>query len=526
MEHCAAMQKLESYVEDRWTTGDGDAVPLLNPATEEVLAETSASGIDMGGALAHARRVGGPALRALTFAERGALLEQMSKALHAEREALIESAIANGGNTRGDAKFDIDGATATLMAYAELGKELGDARALDDGAPVAISGARVGGRHVWLPRHGAAIHIGAFNFPAWGWAEKAACALLAGMPVVTKPAAVTALVAWQSVRAVVAAKILPAGALSFICGEPGDLLEHVQWNDVVAFTGSSETGRKIRAMPSVLDAGVPVNVEADSLNAAVLFPDAKDETVDAFLRDVVRDMTQKAGQKCTAMRRVLVPEGDLERIAETLADRLSEVTVGNPAEKEVRMGPVSTAAQQERVQEGLRRLKDELDIGWQPRPFEPVGVPAGKGFFVPAMLMVHHGDRGEARLVHELEVFGPVVTLLPYDGETATAVDVVRRGRGGLVCSLYGDDRTALGEALEGLLPWHGRVTVCDAKVADKMPPPGTVLPQLLHGGPGRAGGGTELGGPRGMELYLQRSAVQGNAPLLGKLLLPTQPAR
>ena len=325
------MQTLESYVEGNWVEGKEPFSELVNPATGEVLARTSTNGLDMKRALAHARDVGGPALRAMSFAERGALLEQMSKAIYAAREELITVAIANGGNTRSDAKFDIDGATGTLMAYAELGKQLGDRTLLVDGEPFDIAGSRLQGWHVLSPRHGVAVHIGAYNFPAWGWAEKAACALLAGMPVLTKPATATSLLSWRSIQLVVEAGILPPGALSLLCGSAGELLDHLDWQDVVAFTGSGDTGRSIRGHERLLDHGVRVNVEADSLNAALLLPGASDAAFDAFIRDVHRDMIQKTGQKCTAIRRIIVPDGDLPRVRETLSERLALTRIGNPA---------------------------------------------------------------------------------------------------------------------------------------------------------------------------------------------------
>ncbi|MCL4754213.1 MAG: 3,4-dehydroadipyl-CoA semialdehyde dehydrogenase [Myxococcales bacterium] len=513
------MRLLPSYLSDEWALGSGKPAELVNPATEEVLAGASSAGADLEKALAHARDVGGPALRALSFRERGELLEKMSKAIFAERDALIDLAIANGGNTRSDAKFDIDGATATLMAYAELGKKLGDRQLLVDGEPTDISGSRLQGYHVLSPRHGVAVHIGAFNFPAWGWAEKAACALLAGMPVLTKPATATALLAHRTAEICVGAGFLPRGAFSFLCGSAGDLLEHLTWKDVVAFTGGSGTGLTIRKTERLLAQGVRVNVEADSLNSALLLPEAEDATIQAFVRDVARDMTQKTGQKCTAIRRVVVPESCLERVREALSEQLATIKIGNPALDEVRMGPVATASQKRDVLAGIERLRAETKLAFgDPARLSPIGVPAGKGFFVP-LLLLEAADALAASSVHEHEVFGPVATLLPYDGSVASALQIVRAGQGGLVASVYGDDRKALSEVVQGIAPWHGRLVVVDAKVADKSIAPGTVLPQLVHGGPGRAGGGEELGGLRGMALYQQRTAVQGNGPLVAKFV-------
>ena len=499
--------------------GSGPGAKLENPATEEVLAETSTTGIDMHQALAFARDTGGPALRELGFAQRGELLEGMTRAIHGAREELIELAIQNGGNTRSDAKFDIDGATATLQAYAELGKSLGDAKLLVDGEPTDIAGSRLQGWHVLSPRHGVAVHINAFNFPAWGWAEKAACAMLAGMPVVTKPATASALVAWRSAELVVEAGVLPPGAFSLVCGSAGDLLDHLSWQDVVAFTGGSETGQKIRRGERVLAAGVRVNVEADSLNAAILVPGADDATFHAFIRDVHRDMTQKAGQKCTAIRRVIVPEAELERVRDALSAELDSTKIGNPALDDVRMGPVATRTQQKDVAAGVERLLTQTKVAWgDPKSVAPIGVPAGKGYFAP-LLLLEATDSLAATAVHAHEVFGPVATLLPYDGSAEHAARIVREGQGGLVSSVYGDDRKVLAALVHALAPWLGRLVVVDAKIADKSVAPGTVLPQLVHGGPGRAGGGEELGGLRGMALYQQRTAVQGNGPLIARFI-------
>ncbi len=316
--------------------GTGLGETLVNPATEEPLATVAAGGIDRAGAMAFARAQGGPALRAMTFAERGAMLKAMADALSAHRNELLDLAVTSGGNTRGDAKFDVDGAIFTLSAYAELGKSLGEIRVLVDGEGIALGRTpRFHGQHLQVTRHGVAVHINAFNFPAWGLAEKAACALLAGMPVVSKPATSSALVAHRIMEVLVEAKCLPEGALQLLVGGVGDLLSHVSHQDVVAFTGSSDTGIKIRALPQVIAHSVRVNVEADSLNAAILGPDVApgDETYELFLKDVLRDMTQKAGQKCTAIRRVLVPVPVADRVRDDLVDRLAGIVVGNPAQR-------------------------------------------------------------------------------------------------------------------------------------------------------------------------------------------------
>jgi oxepin-CoA hydrolase/3-oxo-5,6-dehydrosuberyl-CoA semialdehyde dehydrogenase len=513
------MKKLASYVNGSWIEGKGTPRPLYNPATEEVVAETSTEGIDFGSALEHARSRGGPALRALTFAQRGEVLRAMSKAMYGAREELLDLAMENGGNTRGDAKFDVDGACATLAAYAELGQSLGDTRVITEGDEVQIGRtARYQGVHVLTPRHGVAVHINAFNFPAWGLAEKAATALLAGMPVVSKPATATAVVAHRMMQ--IFADIVPEGALSFIAGDAGDLLSHLEGQDVLAFTGSSQTARTLRGLDCVLERSVHINVEADSLNAAVLGPDVElgTETAELFLADVIRDMIQKAGQKCTAIRRVFVPESRLEAVSQALCERLGGVVVGNPADKSVRMGPLATAAQLRDVRAGIELLGRESEalFGGEGQ-IEPVGVAAGKGYFVGPVLRLC-ARPAEATAVHEHEVFGPVATVVPYSGQAEDAAAEVRKGAGGLVASVYSDDREYLSGIVPAIAAWHGRLYLGSAKMAAQSMGPGTVLPQLVHGGPGRAGGGEELGGVRGMALYQQRTAVQGDKGILKAL--------
>ena len=515
------MKKLQSYVSGSWVEGSGEGRPLYNPSTEEVVALSSTEGIDFAGALDHARTRGGASLRALTFAQRGEILRQMAKAIHGAREDLIALALENGGNTRKDAKFDIDGASATLAAYAELGAELGDQRVLVDGESVQIGRtARYQGMHVVTPRRGVAVHINAFNFPAWGLAEKAATALLAGMPVVSKPATATAVVAHHMMQVFVAGGFLPEGALSFIAGGVGDLLSHLTGQDVLGFTGSSDTARILRSGEGVLARSVHINVEADSLNAAVLGPDVEpgSETEGLFLVDVVRDITQKAGQKCTAIRRVFVPENRLDEIAEALRDRLGGVVVGHPGDKKVGMGPVATASQLRDVRQGIDKLAGETEaLFGGTGEVEPVGVPAGKGYFVGPVVRLCR-DPHNATVLHEHEVFGPVTTLAPYSGDGAEAAALINKGEGGLVASVYSDSRDYLAAAVLPMCAYHGRLYLGSAKMAAQSLGPGTVLPQLLHGGPGRAGGGEELGGLRGMGLYQQRTAIQGDKGILKKL--------
>jgi oxepin-CoA hydrolase/3-oxo-5,6-dehydrosuberyl-CoA semialdehyde dehydrogenase len=502
------MQDLASYVCGDWVRGQGQGQTLFNPATEEPIARASSDGVDLAAALEYARGTGGPALRALSFAERGQLLKGMADALQGARDELLELGIRNCGNTRSDAKFDVDGAIATLLAYAELGAQLGAGRFLADGEGLQLGRSpRFHGQHIAVPRHGVAVHINAFNFPAWGLAEKAAAALLAGMPVLSKPATATALLAQRAMQVIAERKVLPEGALSMLAGAPRDLPALLGAQDVLAFTGSGETGERLRALPNVIRHSVRVNIEADSLNAAVLGPDAgaSGDLYELFLKEVARDVTQKAGQKCTAIRRILVPAAHAATVRDDLAGLLGNVKVGNPAEEDVRMGPLTNAAQLADVRAGVERLAAEgrLVTGGA-KPLFPKGY-----FLAPTLLEFASGARADA--VHEREVFGPVVCILPYAEDPAP---IVARGGGGLVCSLYSEDAAWLEQIVAGTAPHHGRIYIGHPKI-ELSPGPGTVLAQLVHGGPGRAGGGEELGGRRALAFYLQRVALQGSRPLV-----------
>ncbi len=519
------MIRLESYVAGRWFAGTGPPARLVNPATEAPLAEATTEGLDFGAVLDHARRVGAPALRALSFAERAALLKEIAKALHGAREELLDLAQQNGGNTRGDAKFDVDGAIGTLSAYASfgeaLGKRVGDRRFLTDGEMFALTRSpRFVGQHVWVPRTGVAVHINAFNFPAWGTFEKVAVALLAGIPIISKPATATALLTWRMTQVLVESGRLPEGAFQLLCGATGDLLSRLGPQDHLAFTGSNHTGALLRGTPGFASLSVRVNVEADSLNAAVAAPDVSpgSDLWNTLLRNVVSDITQKTGQKCTATRRVFVPEAHADAFQEALSDALSGVVVGDPVVDGVTMGPVSTASQLRDVLAGIARLAESNRVVCGgPERVEGRGAPAGKGYFVaPTVLRARDAD--SAGPVHSLEVFGPCVTLVPYDGEPESAAALVARGDGSLVSSAVSDDRGWVERFALGAAPSLGRLLLLSSKVADQATAPGLVLPSLVHGGPGRAGGGEELGGERGILFYMQRTAIQGDSAVLGKL--------
>jgi oxepin-CoA hydrolase/3-oxo-5,6-dehydrosuberyl-CoA semialdehyde dehydrogenase len=515
------MKTVRSYVKGEWHEADGGFAELVDPCSEEAIARVSSAGVDFGGTLDFARDRGGPALRELGYAPRAELVAAMAGKLHAGRDELIALSLENTGTTRKDAKFDIDGAAFVLSQYAELGRELGEGACLPDGEGIQLGrSARFWGRHVRVPLQGAAVLVNAFNFPAWGFAEKAACALLAGVPVIVKPATSSALVAERCFEMLLSTPGLPPGAISLISGSTGDLLQRLGSQDVLAFTGSASTAERLRGLPNLLRSSTRVNIEADSLNAAVLGPDVEpgEETWSLFLRDVVREITQKTGQKCTAVRRILVPAERADAVQDALIELLAETVTGNPREPRVTMGPLATAAQLEDAINGVARLAGEARIvHGSGRRVDGVGNPAGKGyFFEPTLLRCEDADGAEA--VHEHEVFAPVSTMMPYGGSGAEAAGLVHRGGGCLVVSVYSDDPVFLGEFVGHGGASTGRIYVGSEKSAGQLPGSGAALPQALHGGPGRAGGGSELGGLRGLELYMQRLAVTGDRALVERI--------
>lgn len=515
------MKTLRSFVEGKWYEASEGFQTLVDPCTEEPIARASSAGLDFGATLEFARRSGRDGLRALNFGERAEILSAMAKVLHEHRDELIALSLRNTGTTRKDAKFDIDGGTFTLAHYAALGREMGSARLLADGDGVKLGqSSRFWGQHVLLPIQGAAVLINAFNFPVWGFAEKAACALLAGVPVIVKPATSSAFLTERCIEIIVEAGIVPQGLLSLICGGTGDLLDRLGGQDVLAFTGSASTAMTLRQKQNLLAASTRVNIEADSLNAAVLAPDVdpSSETWAVFIRDVVREMTQKTGQKCTAVRRILVPAGLAEAVRERLSEELGDIVTGNPLDSSVRMGPLATARQLDDAVEGVARLRAQANLvfGTGER-VDGVGNAAGKGFFFPPTLL-EVSDSFSASVVHELEVFGPVATLMPYDGTPAEAASLVARGEGSLVTSLYSNEIDFVGGFLAEGGSSSGRLYLGSEKVAGLLPGSGVAMPQLMHGGPGRAGGGQELAGLKGLELYLQRVALTGDRVIVERL--------
>ncbi|MHC4848416.1 MAG: 3,4-dehydroadipyl-CoA semialdehyde dehydrogenase [Planctomycetota bacterium] len=510
--------KLRSFVLDQWHVASSGWVDLHDPVSEKVIACASSAGVDFGAALTHARERGGPALRAMTLAERGSMLRGVSKALRAVRDELIECSIRNTGTPVADARFDIDGAVGTLAYYGSLARKL-EGRLLGDGEGLALAETDAfWGSHVRLPLQGAAVHINAFNFPAWGLAEKAACAWLAGMPVISKPATSTAFVTERCAEALVASNLLPEGAFQLICGSTGDLLSRLGAQDVFAFTGSAGTALALRRGENLLARNTRVNIEADSLNAAVLAPDVAEgsETFGLFVRDVAREMRQKTGQKCTAVRRVFVPQERMDAVEAALCAALERIVTGDPRDATVRMGPLATAAQLRDAEAGVAKLTRESRLvhGTGAR-IDGVGATPGVGyFFGPTLLRAE--DAEATQVVHEHEVFGPVATLLGYDGLADGAARLVARAEGTLVTSIYSDDAAWAESFLHAGGAYTGRVYLGSADAQGMGS--GLALPQSQHGGPGRAGGGSELGGLRGLELYTQRVALQGSRAMIGQL--------
>ncbi len=515
-----AAEALESCLAGRWQRGEGVETRLYDPVRGDELATVSARGLDLAGALTYARRNGQGGLRGMGYGQRAKLLGAIADVLAANRARYEEIAIANSGNTKADAAIDIDGGIGTLKYYARLGSGLGDAaRMLLDEKPVRLAKAEnYQAVHLLLPRRGVAVHINAFNFPSWGLWEKAAVALLAGVPVFAKPASATALLAHAMVKDVVAAKVLPEGALSLLCGSAGDLLSALGADDVVAFTGSAETAVHVRGHANVVARNVPVNIEADSINTALLALGASPGSTayDAFLREVVREMTVKAGQKCTAIRRIFVPTAQADSVTDALAEKLNAIKVGDPRDADTRMGPLVTRAQQKAALDGVRQLAAETSIVCGGEVPQLAGIDAQKSAFVAPTLM-RAKDAAAAKAVHEVEIFGPAATVVAYrDLDDACAL--VARGGGSLVASLYGDDKDFLLRMVNELGPGHGRVLAVDPAVATAHTGHGIVMPQCNHGGPGRAGAGEELGGAHGLRFYHQRLALQGSSDLLASV--------
>ncbi|MDM0001422.1 phenylacetic acid degradation bifunctional protein PaaZ [Variovorax sp. J22P240] len=509
-------QILQSFIGGRWL-GEQGAQVLRSAVNGRPVASTHAESIDFGESLHHARSVGLPALLAMDFQQRAQRLRAISKYLAEHKEELYAIS-AHTGATRADSWIDIEGGAGTLAAYAGIGGgELPSGNLVHEG-PAMPLGKKGGfaGTHILVPRRGVAVHINAFNFPVWGLLEKWAPSFLAGMPCIGKPATSTSYLTEALVRLMHRSGLLPEGSLQLVIGSTGDLLDRLDGSDVVTFTGSADTAAKLRVHPNIVRHSIPFNAEADSLNCAILAPDVSpdDEEFDLFVKEVAREMTVKSGQKCTAIRRAIVPRQHLDAVAEKLRARLAKMVVGDPAREDVRMGALASHAQQADVAERVRTLMEGAELVYGQRDgFSPQGEGVSEGaFFSPTLLLSRDPLRHDA--VHDVEAFGPVSTLMAYDG-LDEALALAARGRGSLVGTLVTKDPATAAKAIPVAASHHGRLLVLDREAAAESTGHGSPLPFLKHGGPGRAGGGEELGGLRAVKHYLQRAALQGSPTML-----------
>jgi oxepin-CoA hydrolase/3-oxo-5,6-dehydrosuberyl-CoA semialdehyde dehydrogenase len=513
--------QLQSFVSGKWQAGTRNFVTLRDATTNEVVATASAEGVDYRAMLWNARCVGGPNLRELTFHERAALLKAVAKMLMEHKDEFYNLSYATGA-TKNDSWVDIDGGIGTLFVYASKGtRELPNSRVYVDGAVEALSkGGTFVGQHICLPLEGAAVHINAFNFPVWGMLEKLAPTLLAGVPAIVKPATATSYLTEQVFRRIVESGILPDGAIQLICGGVGDLFDHLNCQDAVSFTGSATTAQKLKQHPAIVTNAVRFTSETDSLNSSILGPDAGPGTpeLDLFVREVVREMTSKAGQKCTAIRKAIVPAERASDVIQALQAALGKIAVGDPRLEQVRMGPVASAAQRREVLEQLAKLQREAELVYgDPKKLELVGADAEKGAFLPPTLL-YCRDTSAADAIHCVEAFGPVCTIVPYE-DVDGAIGLARRSGGSLAGSVFTADDNIAARLVLGLAPFHGRIVVVNRHSAKESTGHGSPLPHLVHGGPGRAGGGEEMGGIRGVMHYMQRTAVQGTPDVIAAVI-------
>ena len=511
---------LHNHLAGRWTAGTGAGTALFDPVLGTELVRVDATGLDLKAGFAFARQRGGAALRVMSYRQRGELLSKIVALLQSKRDEYYAIATANSGTVKNDSAVDIDGAIFTLGSYAKLAASLPEGAVLSDGeVQMLAKDGSFATRHVRMPTTGLALFINAFNFPSWGLWEKAAPALLSGVPVVVKPATATAWLTQRMVKDVIEAAVLPEGALNIVCGSSAGLLDALEPFDVLSFTGSADTATTIRRHDAVARLSVRTNIEADSLNSALLLPDSATPGSPAFellVKEVVREMTVKSGQKCTAIRRIFVPQAAFGAVAEAVSAKLAKVTVGNPRNEAVRMGSLVSRAQLNAVREGLVALKANARTLHDGAAHALVDAdPAVACCVGPTLLGVDDADH--AGPVHDTEVFGPVATLLPYR-DVPHALSLIERGQGSLVASLYGSDAKTLVQAARALVAFHGRVHVISPEAAATHTGHGNVKPQSLHGGPGRAGGGEELGGARALDFYHRRAAVQAHPDVLNAL--------
>ncbi len=508
---------LQNYAEGRWVAGSGALAELRSAIDGEVVALTSSQGLDFAAMLGFARKQAASSLQAMTFHDRAKMLKALAEALTARKEELYELSY-NTGATKADAWIDIDGGIGTLAVYQGKGRrELPNERILIDGNVEALSrNGTFQGLHVYTSLQGVAVHINAFNFPVWGMLEKLAPTFLAGMPAIVKPASATAYLTEAAVRIMLEANVLPAGALQLIVGATGDLFDHLTCQDVVSFTGSASTAMKLRTHPTIVRESVRFVAEQDSLNASVLGPDATPQSpeFDLFIKEVAKEMSVKAGQKCTAIRRAIVPAALLDAAEQALKERLSRIVVGDPREEATRMGALVSTSQREDVRARIAELARDSAIVFGDPGAAPVNA---KGAFMSPVLLRCERPR-DARAVHDVEAFGPVTTLMAY-ADRSEAFELANRGKGSLVMSVFTHDTMFAEDIVLDCGAFHGRIAFIDRDSAKESTGHGSPMPHLTHGGPGRAGGGEEMGGVRGVMHYMQRSALQGHPRVLSSIV-------
>lgn len=517
--------KLENYIQGNWVTGDGDGIPLINAVNGEEVAVATTKGFDFKDILEYGRRVGNPALRKMTFQERGMMLKKLGLYLMKHKAKFYEISFKTGA-TKVDSWIDIEGGFGNLFANASLRKEFPNKPFHVEGDGIDLSrGGQFMGHHIMVPKRGVAVHINAFNFPVWGMLEKCAVNWMAGVPAVVKPATNTSFLTEAVVKEIIASKILPEGALQLICGSARTILDHVESQDVVTFTGSATTGRMLKANPRIINEAVPFNMEADSLNCSVLGLDAAPGTPEfkLFIKGVKAEMTVKCGQKCTAIRRIMVPENYVEDVQIALGKELGRTNIGDPSLKETRMGALVSKDQVQEVRERVAELNQTAEIVYGSLDqVEVNGASADKGAFLSPILLVEK-EPFKNMAVHNVEAFGPVSTIMPYS-TTAEAVELSHLGMGSLVASIVtGDDKIATEFTVEAATH-HGRILVLNQDSAKQSTGHGSPLPTLTHGGPGRAGGGEEMGGMRGVKHYMQRCAIQGSPTTITEITGVYQP--
>jgi oxepin-CoA hydrolase/3-oxo-5,6-dehydrosuberyl-CoA semialdehyde dehydrogenase len=510
------MAMLENFILGRWITGDGEGQPLFNAVTGEQIATASTKGIDFKDILQYARASGNPALRKMSFHERGLMLKNLALHLRNHLDKFYQISYQTGA-TKADSWVDIEGGIGNLFSYASLRRKFPDEPYCLDGEHHVLGKANTFmGHHLLVPKEGVAVHINAFNFPVWGMLEKIAVNLLAGMPAVVKPATVTSFLTEAVVREIIASCILPDGALQLVCGSAGDMLQHVTEQDVVTFTGSASTGLMLKSTPSILSQNVPFTMEADSLNCIVLGNDVTPDMPewDIFLKEVRKEITTKCGQKCTAIRRIFVPADKIEDVQIALGKYLSQTTIGNPLNEKVRMGSLAGESQRAEVKAQVQKLlaSSQLIYG-SLDSVQVIDADAQKGAFMSPLLLLNENPF-QSKEVHEVEAFGPVSTLMPYN-HLDDAIQLAKMGKGSLVSSIVTADKKIAKSYVLGAGMYHGRILVLNNDCAKESTGHGSPLPLLVHGGPGRAGGGEEMGGIRGVKHYMQRVAIQGSPDMI-----------